>query len=413
MWTWDDVHKLDCSVEAVGNESEGFVLYCSKLDIRVTYIDNDAPVISNPYPASGCVGISPVLNITVSDGDGDSMNITWYSNSTSKTLILRPMANGSATQLESYPGSAANYECVDEAAVNDSDYVKWKGNTWKKDTYLLSNHAGETGTINHVKVYARCARTGNITGEGATSYAKITIQPGEGFYYSDQFKPPYTATPPFTYSNYSWIWTINPDTGNAWTWNDIDYLEAGISFIGQDGTSRCTHLYVEVNYNDPSTWIVFGANNSVNNGTYHQTFSDASVNGQWWYWKAIVSDGIDNTASSVYKFYTGSQSKIGNTGSTDIKGYLLMQVQYYNETSEDWVVADDTVNETTPRTIDSNNQLGLDTIFNGLVNSNDLSEFGDGTYRVYAAFRDPDGNILVTDDETELFATYEFTVTFD
>ena len=37
---------------------------------------------------------------------------------------------------------------------------------------------------------------------------------------------------------------------------------------------------------------------------------------------------------------------------------------------------------------------------------------GDGTYRVYAAFRDPYGNILVTDDQTELFATYEFTVTF-
>jgi len=38
------------------------------------------PVISNVYPSDGATGISlnPTLHITVSDGDGDSMNITWY-----------------------------------------------------------------------------------------------------------------------------------------------------------------------------------------------------------------------------------------------------------------------------------------------------------------------------------------------
>jgi len=54
--------------------------------------------------------------------------------------------------------------------------------------------------------------------------------------------------------------------------------------------------------------------------------------------------------------------------------------------------------------------LALDTIFNGLVNTSNLSEFGDGTYRVYAAFRDPDGDVLVCDDETVLEAWYEFEV---
>ena len=53
----------------------------------------------------------------------------------------------------------------------------------------------------------------------------------------------------------------------------------------------------------------------------------------------------------------------------------------------------------------------IDTIFNGLVNTNDLT-YGSGTYRVYAAFRDPDGNILQCDDDTYLVATWEFTVTF-
>ena len=85
-----------------------------------------------------------------------------------------------------------------------------------------------------------------------------------------------------------------------------------------------------------------------------------------------------------------------------------------------WVVADDTVNESSPRTIlwddptgpdpAGQNILALDTIFNGLVNTQDLSGFGNGTYRVYAAFRDPDGDILQCDDETYIASWYEFDV---
>jgi hypothetical protein len=102
-----------------------------------------------------------------------------------------------------------------------------------------------------------------------------------------------------------------------------------------------------------------------------------------------------------------NQSKIKNTGSTNVTGYLLMQVQYLE--GEEWKVDHNTVDETSPRVINVGNQLALDTIFNGLVNTNDLT-FGDGLYRVYAAFRDPDGDVLVCDDDTLLEASYEFTV---
>jgi hypothetical protein len=251
-WSWTKVDNLDCDVEAKSGFGF-FTLYCSKVEIRVTYIPNINPTISNPYPADGSTGISivPVLNITVVDSDGDSMNITWLCNSS-------------------------------------------------------------------------------------------------------------------------------------------------------------------------GSWQVFGTNNSVVNGTYHQTLANASVNGEWWYWKVNVTDGINNTESSVYKFYTGYQSKINNTGSTNIKGYLLIQVQYYNESSQSWFVVDDTVNETVPRTIlwadpggtPGQNILALDTVFNGLVNTDDLNH-GNGLYRVYAAFRDPDGDVLVCDDDSLLEATYEFTVTLE
>ena len=90
-----------------------------------------------------------------------------------------------------------------------------------------------------------------------------------------------------------------------------------------------------------------------------------------------------------------------------------MQIHYYNTTSTEWEKAFWAVNETTPRTINASDQFGLDTVFNGLVNTNDLSLFGSGTYRVYAALRDPYWNILECDDSSKLEAAYEFTITFE
>jgi hypothetical protein len=109
-------------------------------------------------------------------------------------------------------------------------------------------------------------------------------------------------------------------------------------------------------------------------------------------------------------FYTGCQSKIMNTGFTNFSGYLLMQVDYLE--GEEWVLDTVVVDETSTRTVMVGGLLGLDIVFNGKVITNDLSH-GSGTYRVYAAFRDAYGDVLVCDDDSLLEATYEFTVTFE
>jgi len=74
----------------------------------------------------------------------------------------------------------------------------------------------------------------------------------------------------------------------------------------------------------------------------------------------------------------------------------------------------DTVNKTVMRTIGVGEILALDIIFNGNVDTSDLlSSFGCGTYRVYAAFRNPDGDVLIYDDEILMEAMYEFTIYYD
>ena len=274
-------------------------------------------------------------------------------------------------------------------------------------------------------------------------------------------------TMPFLDSSPWFSITNDPYAPQSWSWSDITGLDCDVEaendIMGGPFTLYCPEVHVRVTYtpwtppvvsapypsndsngigiapvlnitvsdpdgdsmditwlsNSSGSWQMFGTNSSIGNGTYHQIFGNASINGEWWYWKVNVSDGLNYTESSVYKFYTGYESKIVNTGSTSFKGFLLMQVQYYNNSS--WVVALDTVNETSPRTMlwedpagnPGQNVFALDSVFNDLVNTSSLSGFGNGTYRIYVALRDPDGNILVCDDDSELVATYEFTVTFD
>jgi chitodextrinase len=247
--------------------------------------------------------------------------------------------------------------------------------------------------------------------------------------------------------------TNNPNAPDPWTWTDIDNLIVEVEAATEGAyTLYCSKVDVRVTYNpnpvisnpypssgskgimitpvlnitvsDPEgdtmnitwlsnssgSWQVFGTNFSVGNGTYHQMFSNATVNGQWWYWKINVSDGTNTVTSNVFSFYTGYQSKIENTGSTNFTGYLLMQIEYYNTTNSTWILEQVVVNESTPRTINAGCTLALDTIFNPYNVSTSSFTNGDGTYRVYAAFRDPDGDVLVCDDETLLEDSYQFTV---
>jgi len=161
--------------------------------------------------------------------------------------------------------------------------------------------------------------------------------------------------------------------------------------------------------NSSGSWEVFGTNNSVTSGTFYQIFSNATFNGLWWYWRVNVTDGMGYNESDVFSFFTGYESKIVNTGSTNISGYLLMQVDFLE--GEEWVLDSVVVDESSARVISGGGVLGLDTVFNGLLSTDDLRH-GSGIYRVYACFRDPDGDILVCDNETLLEASYEFDVAF-
>ena len=76
------------------------------------------------------------------------------------------------------------------------------------------------------------------------SYHQIKIKTG-----GTEFSGTYRSTPS-TWTLFSDRWTINPNTGVEWTWDDIDNLQTGIR-LDQNYYSfneDCTQIYAVVNY---------------------------------------------------------------------------------------------------------------------------------------------------------------------
>ena len=169
------------------------------------------------------------------------------------TEILRPNAAGDETNLTPENGGA-NYTEVDESTPDgDVTSVYPDSSGWLRDLYNLNDQAAGSGTINKITVYCEI-RGANIT----THYAKIAIKSGTGFGSPDtisegsQIYLPSNAN----YNTYSHDWNTNPATGAAWTWDEIDRLQAGLSMYDA-GIARpaCTQVYVEIDYTDVTAKI--------------------------------------------------------------------------------------------------------------------------------------------------------------
>jgi hypothetical protein len=163
---------------------------------------------------------------------------------TTQTEILRPNAAGDETNiLNQTPSSGAHWDKVDEVTADDDSTYVASGvtdNTYRRDLCAIQDHSTGSGTINFVKVYVRC----RIGATPTQASLKIAVKSGITIAESSEI----TVTT--SYANYSQQWNTNPNTGAAWTWSEIDSLQAGLS-IRRSTTSngtRCTQVYVEVNY---------------------------------------------------------------------------------------------------------------------------------------------------------------------
>ena len=137
-------------------------------------------------------------------------------------------------------GEANNWECVDEASPDEDDtYNYTTGATY--DDYALENHGAAEGIINSVTAYARMRHTDE------SFNCRFGLRIGGSSFYST------AIASPSSYETRNKVWgDTNPKTSSAWTWADIDALQARVSTTTTGaGQIRWTQVYVVVDYTLP------------------------------------------------------------------------------------------------------------------------------------------------------------------
>ena len=158
--------------------------------------------------------------------------------------VLVPNAPGDQTSIPvQYPSSGEHWDKVNAGDGWDTYVSTWDTKKYQRDLYNLTDHTEGEGTINNVFVFFTFA--GHEDGGEHTAYAKPAIKTHGKVYEGDEVS--HTGGE-FTTQVYQWI--ANPKTGEEWTWEEIDSLQAGINLKGEDETlpAYCTHVYVLIDY---------------------------------------------------------------------------------------------------------------------------------------------------------------------
>ena len=159
--------------------------------------------------------------------------------------ILVPVAAGDDTELPSqFPESGEHWDKVDDQPSDEFDtYVSTAGSKfWERDLYNLSNFTGASGeeAISGVTIYFRFAAGGEY------DIKIMAALKSNGEVYEG---PTLTYGSP-DFVTESWDCPINPSTGEAWTWEEVNDLQAGITTRGysKDDPAIITQVYACVNY---------------------------------------------------------------------------------------------------------------------------------------------------------------------
>jgi hypothetical protein len=164
-------------------------------------------------------------------------------NSVPQQETLRPNAAGQyADWSTAYPSGTSHWDCCNENPPDDdSSYVETNVAAWRTEAYNLQDHSG-SGTINWIRIYARA----KLASSGSNDFRTLIRTYGTNYESSDiSLSTSYQTV----YTQY----TTNPSTGLAWTWTEIDGLQAGASGqkVGSINT-RLTAVWVEIDYASPS-----------------------------------------------------------------------------------------------------------------------------------------------------------------
>lgn len=158
------------------------------------------------------------------------------------TLTLRPNA----------PGTYQDWDLVDtthEGATsdqNDNTFVEGLFVNDKETENLADTSI--TGTINSVTAYMRAIASG-----GGNEQAVILWRT-----YGTDYESAAKTISTIAFTNHSETRTVNPNTGAAWTWAEVNALQVGakITQVSVNEYIDASEFWIEVDYTEPSGRIL-------------------------------------------------------------------------------------------------------------------------------------------------------------
>jgi len=282
-----------------GSSSRQGLIYCSYSEAAA----NNAPTITGEIPANAStgIGLTPVCNVTANDADGDSLNVTFYENTTGSYVMRQKntsVSANSSVQWDNYSNAYTESTMywwkvyVDDATDNVSEiyYFTTASNTsWQTiDTTINGSYSNTTvfriidNTINGSYFNTTVWRVIDSTING--SYSNTT-----NWYVID-------STINGSYYNDTIIWqnidtTINGSYSNTTAWNIIDNTINGsysnttvISWQTIDSTINGSY------FNETITWQTIDTtiNGSYSNTSIPFVIISSTVNGSYYNTSVVV-----------------------------------------------------------------------------------------------------------------------------
>ncbi len=308
--------------------------------IEWTATADDTGTIATSYELTN--GIEGIYLVEITDGTNSA--VTMFTDPVS-FMTLRPDGEGGRTKLNGTPSSWENWELV--ADNSNSTYVYNEGSTWKPDLYTLTDPydnadpndpapsvtSGQTAGVwtnnpefivswpgvsdpetnpGTVTVYVKARVSGD---KDNADRARTTMSTDDGTTINNGSGEKLSTS----WETYSTVYTINPDTGNPWTWEEIEDLQAGVA-LKEDGTkdARASQVYVTVE-------------GEYSNGMdgYNMEWDDSSPSGSDDHWVYDQGTGVplsytETLDEGSHSFYIYAQDKDGNKSGTVKVGTFLI-----------------------------------------------------------------------------------------
>jgi hypothetical protein len=271
---------------------------------------NSLPTITNEVPTNGStdISISPQMRITINDAEGDSMSITWYSNSSGSWQIFdtnNSVGNGTYYQTNSnFSGfSTIYYWNVSVSTVTGTN---------NSDTFYFSTESMIT-SVDTISPYTRESSLLNIT---ATSGS-----------YLDQV-------------NLYYRWSDDNQSWNSWNTLTFDSFEGATFDWGNysDGGWDCLEYTDSTYAHDGSNCVDIQDDDGDQSSFYHTSDIDIDTPGyecikvDFWFYAVGMSSGHD----FFLEYYDGSIWKIIETYIADtdfVNGQFYHEIVWINESS--------------------------------------------------------------------------------